>query len=34
MTERANEERKKRPDYRPVIDYDGIPRQQSSNPVI
>ncbi|KAF7805253.1 U11/U12 small nuclear ribonucleoprotein 48 kDa protein [Senna tora] len=31
VTERANEERKKRPHYRPVVDYDGLPRQQSSN---
>ncbi|XP_028770637.1 U11/U12 small nuclear ribonucleoprotein 48 kDa protein [Neltuma alba] len=31
LTEKANEERKKRPNYRAVIDYDGLPRQQSSN---
>ncbi|KAI9078391.1 hypothetical protein K1719_039610 [Acacia pycnantha] len=31
LTEKANEERKKRPDYRALIDYDGLPRQQSSN---
>lgn len=34
VTERANEERKKRPDYKPIIDYDGLPRHQSSNMVI
>ncbi|KAI4302009.1 hypothetical protein L6164_035233 [Bauhinia variegata] len=29
VSEKANEERKKRPDYRPVIDHDGLARQQS-----
>lgn len=27
LSERANEERKKRTDYRPIIDHDGLPRQ-------
>ncbi|KAJ7978211.1 U11/U12 small nuclear ribonucleoprotein 48 kDa protein [Quillaja saponaria] len=31
VSHRADEERKKRPDYRPIIDHDGIPRQQSYN---
>ncbi|KAK7269097.1 hypothetical protein RIF29_21813 [Crotalaria pallida] len=31
LTERANEERKKRVDIRPLIDHDGLHRQQSSN---
>lgn len=31
LTEKASEERKKRPDYRAIIDYDGLPQQQSSN---
>ncbi|KAI4370221.1 hypothetical protein MLD38_018591 [Melastoma candidum] len=26
ITNRANEERKKRPDYKPIIDHDGLPR--------
>ena len=33
LTEKANEERKKRPDYRAIIEYDGLPRQESSNMV-
>ncbi|GMI84620.1 hypothetical protein like AT3G04160 [Hibiscus trionum] len=28
---RADAERKKRPNYRPIIDHDGLPRQASSN---
>ncbi|TKY52059.1 U11/U12 small nuclear ribonucleoprotein 48 kDa protein [Spatholobus suberectus] len=31
LSEKANEERFKRPDYRPVIDHDGLHRQQSFN---
>ncbi|KAL2325292.1 hypothetical protein Fmac_024350 [Flemingia macrophylla] len=31
LSEKANEERAKRPDYRPLIDHDGLHRQQSSN---
>ncbi|KAK8651084.1 hypothetical protein V6N13_140699 [Hibiscus sabdariffa] len=31
VSERADAERKKRPDYRPIIDHDGLPRQASSN---
>ncbi|KAH0933816.1 hypothetical protein HID58_010933 [Brassica napus] len=31
MTAKANEERKGRPNYRPIIDHDGLPRQRSSN---
>ncbi|KAK7278262.1 hypothetical protein RJT34_23288 [Clitoria ternatea] len=31
LSEKANEERKKRVDYRPLIELDGIHRQQSSN---
>ncbi|XP_010549625.1 PREDICTED: U11/U12 small nuclear ribonucleoprotein 48 kDa protein [Tarenaya hassleriana] len=31
MTSKADEERKKRPGYRPVIEHDGLPRQRSSN---
>ncbi|XP_021281789.1 U11/U12 small nuclear ribonucleoprotein 48 kDa protein [Herrania umbratica] len=31
FSERADAERKKRPNYRPIIDHDGLPRQASSN---
>ncbi|CAH8387395.1 unnamed protein product [Eruca vesicaria subsp. sativa] len=31
MTAKADEERKGRPSYRPIIDHDGLPRQRSSN---
>lgn len=31
VSERADVERKKRPNYRPIIDHDGLPRQASSN---
>ncbi|XP_027364238.1 U11/U12 small nuclear ribonucleoprotein 48 kDa protein [Abrus precatorius] len=31
LSEQANEERKKRHDYRPLIDHDGLYRQQSAN---
>ncbi|XP_007030254.2 PREDICTED: U11/U12 small nuclear ribonucleoprotein 48 kDa protein [Theobroma cacao] len=31
VSERADAERKKRPNYRPIIDHDGLPRQASSN---
>ncbi|CAN6809390.1 hypothetical protein Bca4012_003619 [Brassica carinata] len=31
MTAKADEERKGRPNYRPIIDHDGLPRQRSSN---
>ncbi|XVF57012.1 hypothetical protein PTKIN_Ptkin06aG0168400 [Pterospermum kingtungense] len=30
VSERAGAERKKRPNYRPIIDHDGLPRQASS----
>lgn len=33
LSSRADEERKKRPNYRPIIEHDGLPRQQSSNQV-
>ena len=33
MTAKADEERKGRPNYRPIIDHDGLPRQRSSNQV-
>lgn len=33
MTAKADEERKRRPNYRPIIDHDGLPRQRSSNQV-
>lgn len=33
MTARADEERKRRPSYRAIIDHDGLPRQRSSNEV-
>lgn len=31
VSQRADEERRKRSNYRPIIEHDGIPRQQSSN---
>lgn len=31
LCSRADEERKKRSNYRPIIEHDGLPRQQSSN---
>ncbi|GAV69731.1 zf-U11-48K domain-containing protein [Cephalotus follicularis] len=31
FSKRADEERKKRPNYRPIIEHDGLPRQHSSN---
>ncbi|CAA7041108.1 unnamed protein product [Microthlaspi erraticum] len=31
MTAKADEERKRRPGYRAIIDHDGLPRQPSSN---
>ncbi|KAL5540581.1 hypothetical protein UlMin_043530 [Ulmus minor] len=31
MWQRAVEERKKRPQYRPIIEHDGLPRQQLNN---
>ncbi|KAF8017635.1 hypothetical protein BT93_H2739 [Corymbia citriodora subsp. variegata] len=31
ITKKANEEREKHPDYKPIIDHDGLPRQWSSN---
>ncbi|CAH8388271.1 unnamed protein product [Eruca vesicaria subsp. sativa] len=31
ITAKADEERKGRPNYRPIIDHDGLPRQRSSN---
>ncbi|XP_022746661.1 U11/U12 small nuclear ribonucleoprotein 48 kDa protein [Durio zibethinus] len=31
VSERADAERKKLPNYRPIIDHDGLPRQASSN---
>lgn len=33
VSNRANEERKNRPQYRPIIDHDGLPRQQSYSQV-
>lgn len=33
VSNRAEEERKKRPNYRPIIDHDGVPRQRPSNQV-
>lgn len=33
MSKIADEERQKRPDYRPVIEYDGFLRHRSSNQV-
>lgn len=33
VSERGDAERKKRPNYRPIIDHDGLPRQASSNEV-
>lgn len=33
VSERADAERKKRPNYRPIIDHDGLPRQASSKEV-
>lgn len=33
ITKKADEEREKRPDYKPIIDHDGLPRQWSSNQV-
>ncbi|KAF2580092.1 hypothetical protein F2Q68_00002604 [Brassica cretica] len=33
MTAKADEERKGRPNYRPIIDHDGLPRQRSSNQI-
>lgn len=33
MTAKADEERKRRSNYRPIIDHDGLPRQRSSNQV-
>lgn len=33
LSEKANEERTKRPDYRPLIDHDSIHLPQSSNQV-
>ncbi|KAK8621224.1 hypothetical protein V6N13_067665 [Hibiscus sabdariffa] len=34
VSERADAERKKRPNYRPIIDHDGLPRQALSNEVM
>ncbi|KAF3547972.1 hypothetical protein DY000_02003581 [Brassica cretica] len=34
MTTKADEERKGRPHYRPIIDHDGLPRQRLSNQVL
>ncbi|KAJ4892853.1 U11/U12 small nuclear ribonucleoprotein 48 kDa protein [Raphanus sativus] len=31
---KADEERKGRPSYRPIIDHDGLPRQRLSNQVL
>ncbi|KAL1211581.1 U11/U12 small nuclear ribonucleoprotein 48 kDa protein [Cardamine amara subsp. amara] len=31
LTAKADEERKRRSSYRPIIDHDGLPRQRSSN---
>ncbi|XP_030475885.2 LOW QUALITY PROTEIN: U11/U12 small nuclear ribonucleoprotein 48 kDa protein [Syzygium oleosum] len=31
ITKKADDEREKRPDYKPIIDHDGLPRQWSSN---
>ncbi|XP_031267834.1 U11/U12 small nuclear ribonucleoprotein 48 kDa protein-like isoform X2 [Pistacia vera] len=31
VSNRANEERKKRPSYRPIIEHDVLPKKQSSN---
>lgn len=33
VSQRANEERKRRPHYRPIIEHDGLPRQLSSTQV-
>ena len=33
MTAKADEERTGRPNYRPIIDHDGLPRQRLSNQV-
>lgn len=33
MRAKAEEERKRRSSYRPIIDHDGLPRQRSSNQV-
>lgn len=33
MTAKADEERKRRPSYRAIIEHDGLPRQPSSNEV-
>lgn len=33
ITKKADEERENRPDYKPIIDHDGLPRQWSSNQV-
>lgn len=33
LTAKADEERKRRSSYRPIIDHDGLPRQRSSNQV-
>lgn len=34
MSQRADEERKKRPQYRPIIEHDGLPRLKLSNEVL
>lgn len=34
LSGKANEERAKRPDYRAIIDHDGVHRPQSSNQVL
>ena len=33
VSERADAERMRRPNYRPIIDHDGLPRQAASNEV-
>ncbi|KAJ0103170.1 hypothetical protein Patl1_05600 [Pistacia atlantica] len=34
VSNRADEERKKRPSYRPIIEHDVLPKKQSSNQVM
>ena len=34
MSQKADEERKRRPNYRPIIEHDGLPRQRSSYQVL
>jgi hypothetical protein len=34
VSQKADEERKRRPNYRPIIEHDGLPRQRSSYQVL